>query len=406
MRPGARNRDAPPRAILFRPRGPAARAVRWRRRTGMSETGRRVLIRDRNPPLFRPVAFRSVEARNRIALSPMCQYSAAARSGLADDWHLQHLGARAAGGAGIVFTEATHVAPEGLITPHCLGLWSEAQQAALARIAALVARCGAIPAIQLGHAGRKASVTTPWQGTTPIPLEDPLGWRPTGPTGTPFAPGHTPPQPLDRAGIVRIVESFAMAVRRARLAGFRIVEIHAAHGYLLHSFLSPLANTRIDGYGGDAAGRSRLLMEVLDAARAEWPDDLPLFVRLSCTDWLPGGLTVEDTLALARRLAGRGDVDLIDCSSGGIVPEARPVSVHPGYQVPFAEAVRSAGIAAGAVGLISAPEHAAEIVANGRADLVLVGRAMLADPAWPLRAARALGATIDRPVQYQRANLA
>jgi len=370
----------------------------------MKETERRVPVRDPRPKLFRPIEFRGVTARNRIALSPMCQYSA--EDGCVNDWHVQHLGARAAGGAGIVITEATHVAAHARITPGCLGIWSDSHVEGLARVAGLVARLGAVPGVQLAHAGRKASVTVPWEGSKPIPPAEPAGWVPVGPTDQPFAPGHTPPVPLDAAAIAAVAEAFGAAARRARAAGFQLIELHGAHGYLIHSFLSPIANTRTDGYGGTLAARARLLMEVIDSVRAEWPGDLPLFVRLSCTDHLPGGLAIDDTLTLARWLAARGDVDLIDCSSGGVVPEARPPSIHPGYQVPYAEAVRASGIASGAVGLIGAAEQAAEIIGNGRADIVLIGRAMLADPTWPLRAAKALGAEIAWPVQYERGILA
>jgi 2,4-dienoyl-CoA reductase-like NADH-dependent reductase (Old Yellow Enzyme family) len=354
--------------------------------------------------LFEPVTFRSVTARNRIVVSPMCQYCAT--DGLGDDWHLQHLGARAAGGAGIVLTEATHVSSIGRITHGCLGLWDAPQQAFLARVAALIARLGAVPAMQLAHAGRKASSQRPWEGGAPIPPGD-GGWVPLAPSSIPFVAGATDPTALSASGIAEIAAEFARSARMAREAGFRIIEIHAAHGYLLHSFLSPLSNRRNDAYGGDLAGRSRALMEVLDAVRAEWPDELPLFVRLSCTDWAEGGLTLADSVALARLLRERGDVDLIDCSSGGILPTVRIPSLHPGYQVPFADAIRrETGIATGAVGLIRAPEHAAEIVANGRADLVFLARAILADPVWPLRAAKALGAKGAWPVQYGRAEAA
>jgi 2,4-dienoyl-CoA reductase-like NADH-dependent reductase (Old Yellow Enzyme family) len=353
--------------------------------------------------LFEPATFRSVTARNRIVVSPMCQYCAT--EGLGDDWHVQHLGAHAVGGAGIVFTEATHVSAVGRITPHCLGLWTDEHQALLTRLAALIARVGAVPGIQIAHAGRKASTSRPWDGGKPIPHEA-GGWTPLGPTEEPFGDGYNAPHALSAGELATIAGQFAAATRRARLAGFRILEIHAAHGYLLHSFLSPVSNRRGDAYGGDAAGRGRLLLETVEAVRAEWPDDLPLFVRLSSTDWMPGGLTVEDTVALARRLAATGKVDLIDCSSGGVSPAQRIPSLHPGYQVPFAEAVRhGAGIAAGAVGLITTPELAEEVVANGRADLVFLARALLADPAWPLRAARALGAKPELAPQYLRAHL-
>jgi len=355
------------------------------------------------PRLFQPISFRSVTARNRIVVSPMCQYSAS--DGLGDDWHIQHLGARAMGGAGIVFTEAAHVSAVGRITHHCLGVWTEAHQALLRRVAAIIERGGAVPGIQLAHAGRKASVKRPWDGGAPIP-PDQGGWVPLAPSAIPMVAGATDPHMLSAAEIGEIVGQFAASARLAREAGFRVIELHAAHGYLGHSFLSPISNRRNDGYGGDAHGRSRFLMETLDAVRGEWPDELPLWVRLSCTDWAAGGLTIEDTVALCRRIAARGDVDLIDCSSGGVAADQRIPSLHPGYQVPFAEAVKhGAGIASGAVGLITEPTHAAEIVANDRADVVLVARAVLADPAWPLRAAKALGVKPEVPSQYLRAGL-
>ncbi len=355
------------------------------------------------PTLFEPVTFRSITARNRIAVSPMCQYSAI--DGLGDDWHVQHLGSKAAGGAGIVFTEATHVAAVGRITEHCLGLWNTRHQALLARLAGIITRCGAVPGIQLAHAGRKASVRRPWDGGKPVPPAE-GGWVPLAPSPIPFVAGATDPTMLTPTGIDEIAAQFAAAARMAREAGFRIAELHAAHGYLLHSFLSPIANHRNDAYGGDLDGRSRCLMETIDAVRTEWPVELPLFVRLSCSGYIAGGLTIADTVALCGKLAARGDVDLIDCSSGGITPEVRIPSLHPGYQVPFADAVKhGAGIATGAVGLITEPTHAAEIIANGRADIVLLARALLADPAWPLRAARALGVKPPLPEQYGRATL-
>lgn len=355
------------------------------------------------PLLFEPISFRSITARNRIVVAPMCQYSAV--DGLGDDWHVQHLGARAMGGAGIVFTEATHVSAIGRITPWCLGLWNAQHQALLTRLAAIISRGGAVPGIQLAHAGRKASTTRTWEGSKPIAPQD-GGWVPVAPSPMSFHPGAVDPHQLSTAEIADIAGQFAASARMARYAGFKIAEIHAAHGYLLHSFLSPLANYRNDGYGGGLAGRSRLLMETLDAVRAEWPMDLPLFVRLSCVDYLAGGLTIDDTVALCRNLSARGDVDLIDCSSGGISPDVR-IPSYPGYQVPFAEAVkRDTGMATGAVGLITEPTHAAEIVANERADLVFVARVLLADPAWPLRAAKALGIKPELPPPYWRATLA
>ncbi len=353
------------------------------------------------PALFQPATFRSVTARNRIVVSPMCQYSAV--DGLGGDWHIQTLGAKAAAGAGIVFTEATHVSAIGRITPGCLGLWDEAQQALAARLAALIGSLGAVPAMQIAHAGRKASCDVPWRGGGPIP-PGAGGWTPVAPSAVAFSPEHTVPTPLAADDIQGIAGQFAATARLAREAGFKILELHAAHGYLLSSFLSPLSNQRNDAYGGDLHGRARALMETIDAVRTEWPDDLPLFVRLSCSDYAAGGITLDDSVALAKLLKARGDVDLIDCSGGGVSSAQRIPSLHPGYQVPFAERIRhDAGIATGAVGLIHAPEHADEILANGRADLVFIGRAILADPAWPIRAAKALGVAPDLPPQYQRA---
>lgn len=369
----------------------------------MSENERRILRRDPDPHLFRPITFRSVEARNRIMLSPMCQYSAA--EGVAGDWHLVNLGARAAGGAGIVSTEAVHVEPRGCITPHCLGLWNDAQRDALARIAAFVAGQGAVPAIQIGHAGRKGSRTRPWEGSRALAAAD-GGWPVIGPSAIPYGEGYDVPAEMDEALIGEVLGAFAAAARRAREAGFRLLDLHCAHGYLIHEFLSPLSNRRDDRYGGSLENRARLMMECIDAVRGEWPDELPLFVRLSCTDWVEGGWTLADTVALARMAAARGDVDLIDCSSGGNDPRQR-IPIHPGYQVPMAEMVRrEADIATAAVGLLHSPEAAEEIIGNGRADIVMLGRALLHDPHWPLHAASALGArNVAWPIQYERANI-
>jgi 2,4-dienoyl-CoA reductase-like NADH-dependent reductase (Old Yellow Enzyme family) len=359
--------------------------------------------RDPNPHLFRPITFRSVTLRNRIVVSPMCQYSA--DDGVPEDWHLVHLGARAVGGAGLVFTEATHVEPRGRITPHCLGLWSDTQRDAFRRITAFIAAQGATPAIQLAHAGRKASVSVPWEGTRPL-APDEGGWEVIAPSAIPYAEGHPVPREMDASDIAQVIDAFAAATIRAREAGFPLVELHAAHGYLIHEFLSPLSNRRGDGYGGALDNRARFLMETLDAIRAEWPDDKPLFVRLSCTEWIDGGWTIEDTVALAGMLKARGDVDLIDCSTGGN-DAAQKIPIHPGYQVPFAERVRrEAGIATSAVGLLHSPDGAEEVLANGRADLVMLGRSMLADPHWPLRASNALRAEhVAWPVQYERSNI-
>ncbi|MSP03016.1 MAG: NADH:flavin oxidoreductase/NADH oxidase [Acetobacteraceae bacterium] len=355
------------------------------------------------PLLFQPIAFRSVTAKNRIVVSPMCQYSAV--DGLGDDWHIQHLGARAAGGAGIVMAEATAVSGIGRITPGCLGAYAPKHEALLTRLAAVITQCGSVPAIQLAHAGRKASCDVPWQGGKPI-LPQNGGWVPVAPSAIPMAAGAVDPHPLSVDEISGIASQFAATARMAREAGFKVLELHSAHGYLSHSFLSPISNHRNDAYGGGLNGRSRFLMETLDAIRTEWPSDLPLWVRLSCSDYMPGGLTIDDIVEVAKNIAARGDVDLIDCSSGGVSNDQKIPSLHPGYQVPFAEAIRHrAGIATGAVGMIVEPAHAAEIVANGRADVVLLARALLADPAWPLRAAKALGVKPDLPPQYLRAAL-
>ncbi len=354
-----------------------------------------------DPLLFQPITFRSVTARNRIAVSPMCQYSA--EDGLGDDWHIQTLGAKAMAGPGFVFTEATHTSAIGRITPGCLGLWSAEHAAFLRRVAKLIEYGGAVPGIQISHAGRKASGQRPWEGGRALLPAD-GGWTPLAASAIPFHDNAITPHAMSAEEIGGIVAEFAHTARLALEAGFRVIELHAAHGYLLHSMLSPVSNTRNDQYGGDLIGRARMLMEVIDAVRAEWPGELPLFVRLSCTDWLPGGLTADDAVQIGRWLKARGDVDLIDCSTGGVSPAARIPSVHPGYQVPFAERVRTeAGIATGAVGMIRGPEQAAEIVANGRADLVFVARAVLADPAWTLRTAEALGVKIELVKQYQRA---
>ncbi len=357
-----------------------------------------------SPKLFKPITFREVTARNRIVVSPMCQYSAT--NGLGTDWHVQHLGARAVGGAGIVFTEATHVSAIGRITPGCLGLWTPEHQDFMARLVQVIEMGGAVPGLQIAHAGRKASTSAPWLGSLPVKAAD-GGWTPWAPSAVPFGPANTMPHPMSATDIATVVGEFATTARMARDAGIKVLEIHAAHGYLLHSFLSPISNTRNDQYGGDLAGRSRMLFEVVEAIRTEWPAHLPLFVRLSCTDWMADGLDIGDSIDLSRRLKETGKIDLIDCSSGGIAATGPQIpSLHPGYQVPFAEAIRAqSGIATGAVGLITAPEHAEEILSNDRADLVFLARAILADPTWPLKAAAALGAGLELPPQYQRASV-
>ncbi|MFS8477984.1 MAG: NADH:flavin oxidoreductase/NADH oxidase [Micromonosporaceae bacterium] len=350
--------------------------------------------------LFSPLRLRAVTVPNRVAVSPMCQYSAT--DGLPNAWHLVHLGSRAVGGAGLVFTEATAVTPEGRISPQDTGIWSGAHVDAWRPITAFLADQGAVPAIQLAHAGFKASVYRPWSEHKGGVPDAEGGWTPVGPGTEPFAPGYRTPAALDAAGIRSVVEAFAAAAERALAAGFRVVEVHAAHGYLLHEFLSPLSNHRTDSYGGDRVGRMRLTLEVARAVRAAAGEDVPVLTRVSATDWVEGGLTVADTVVLARELAEVG-VDLIDCSSGGVSPHAS-IPVGPGYQVPFAAQVRrEAGVPTGAVGLITEPEHAEEIVASGQADLVLLGRELLRDPYWPRRAAAKLSAEPRWPAQYLRA---
>ena len=364
------------------------------------ENDRRVLRREPNPFLFRPLQLRQVEVRNRIVLSPMCQYSAV--DGVANDWHLVHLGARASGGAGLVFTEAVHIEPRGRITRHCLGLWNDEQQAVLARIAHFVTQCGATPGIQLGHAGRKASVGVPWEGTKPVP-ESAGGWPTISATGRPYAAGWPQPTPASRQEIDETLAALQASVRRAREAGFKVLELHGAHGYLIHQFLSPLSNDRDDHYGGSFDNRIRYLMESIDVIRSEWPDEFPLFLRLSVTDWVEGGWGIEECSQLARRIAAGGQVDLIDCSSGGNDPRQQ-IPIHPGYQIPFAQKIREdSGMPTGAVGLINSADLAESILANGQADLVFLGRTLLADPVWPLRAAATLKSdAAPWPLQYER----
>jgi 2,4-dienoyl-CoA reductase-like NADH-dependent reductase (Old Yellow Enzyme family) len=350
--------------------------------------------------LFSPFQLRGVTLRNRVAMSPMCEYSA--EDGRPNQWHLVHLGSRAVGGAGLVIAEATAVLPEGRITPQDTGIWSPEHVAAWRPIAEFIAGQGAVPAVQLGHAGFKASTYRPWEPRSGGVPDAEGGWTPVGPTNKPFVAEYRTPRALDQHGIARVVDAFAAAALRALDAGFAAVEVHAAHGYLLHEFLSPLTNHRTDEYGGDRAGRMRLTLEVARAVRGAVGDAVPVLARVSASDWTEGGWTIEDTVVLARELAAVG-VDLIDASSGGAVPRAT-IPLGPGYQVPLAAQIRrEAGVPTGAVGLISEPEQAEEIVASGRADLVLLGRELLRDPYWPLRAAAKLGADVSWPPQYQRA---
>jgi 2,4-dienoyl-CoA reductase-like NADH-dependent reductase (Old Yellow Enzyme family) len=368
----------------------------------VAESGRTILQHDSNPHLFRPVTYRSVTARNRIMVSPMCQYSAI--DGVANDWHFQNLASRAVGGAGIVFVEMTNVEARGRITAGCMGLWNDTQRDALARIARFVKAQGAVAGIQLAHAGRKASVMRPWEGGKGL-APGQGGWPIIAPSAVPFGEGYPVPQEMDAATIADIIAKFAASTRRAREAGFDIIELHGAHGYLISSFLSPITNRRTDRYGGSFENRIRFLLEVIDAARSEWPQGKPLFVRISCTDWMEGGWDLEASVKLAQVLKTGGKVDLIDCSSGGVDPRQK-VNAFPGYQVPFAAAVRSrAGIATGALGMISRAEMAEEIIASGRADLVVMARAFLNDPYWPLHAAKVLKAKIPWPSQYERGDI-
>ncbi len=352
------------------------------------------------PNLFSPLQLRDVHLRNRIGVSPMCQYSSV--DGFANEWHVVHLGSRAVGGAALVMTEATAVVPEGRISPQDLGLWKDGQIGMLARIFAFIEAHGAVPGMQLAHAGRKASTPPPWERESAVAEAD-GGWRPIfAPTAEPFDEGDIVPEEIDRAGIRRVTEAFAAATQRALTAGAKIIEIHAAHGYLLHEFLSPLTNRRTDEYGGSFENRTRALREVTEAVRRVWPERLPLMVRLSASDWVEGGWDVEQSAAVARELKPLG-VDLIDCSSGGAVPRAK-IALGPGYQVPFAEQIRrNAQIPTAAVGMITAPEQANEIIASGRADMVFLARELLRDPYWPLHAARQLGVEMAAPVQYGRA---
>jgi 2,4-dienoyl-CoA reductase-like NADH-dependent reductase (Old Yellow Enzyme family) len=349
--------------------------------------------------LFTPLRLRETTLRNRIAVSPMCQYSA--REGLPTAWHLVHLGSRAVGGAGLVLAEATAVTPEGRISPYDTGIWSDAHAEAWAPVARFVAEQGAVPGLQLAHAGRKASTDAPWRGGGPVGAEA-GGWLPVGPSPLPFSQGHPVPRELAPDELSGIVGAFRDGARRAAEAGFAAVEIHMAHGYLLHQFLSPLTNRRTDDYGGSPENRRRLPLEVARAVREAFPVERPVLVRISATDWVEGGWDLEQSIVLARELRAAG-VDLVDCSSGGAVPGAT-APFAPGYQVPFARAIRErAGVATGAVGMITEPAQAEAIVAEGSADVVLLAREMLRDPYWPLHAAQALGVRVRWPDQYLRA---
>jgi 2,4-dienoyl-CoA reductase-like NADH-dependent reductase (Old Yellow Enzyme family) len=351
------------------------------------------------PGLFDPLTIRSVTFRNRIAMSPMCQYRA--EDGRPGPWHLVHLGARAVGGAALVMTEAAAVVPEGRISPRDIGLWEDGQPDAWHPVTRFIEEQGAVPGVQLAHAGRKAGTAAPADGGGPL-TEAGGGWEPVAPSAVPFARGHRLPRALTAGEIADLPAIWARAARRAVQAGFKVAEIHMAHGYLLHEFLSPLSNRREDEYGGSLENRMRLPVLVARAVREVWPRGLPLFARISATDWVPGGFTPEEAVVVARELSAAG-VDLVDCSSGGSTPDA-PIPFGPGYQVPFAEKVRQeAGVRAAAVGLITEPAQAEAILREEKADLVMIGRQFLREPSFPLRAAAELGVEGPWPVPYLRA---
>lgn len=351
--------------------------------------------------LFTPLEIGAVTFRNRVFVSPMCQYSS--RDGLPTDWHLVHLGSRAVGGAGMVTVEATAVTAEGRISPDDSGIWSDAHAEAFKPITRFIREQGAVAAMQLAHAGCKASTDAPWRGGGPLGPDN-RRWTPLAPSAVPFDDGYPTPRELSAQDLDDTIAAFTAAARRALAAGFQVIELHMAHGYLLHEFLSPLSNQRTDQYGGSLENRMRLPLRIAAAVREVWPADLPLMVRISATDWVEGGWDIEQSVQLCRRLKDTG-VDLIDCSSGGLVPAAA-IPAGPGFQTPFAERIRrEAAIATGAVGLITEPVQAEHILRTGQADVVILAREMLRDPYWPLRAARELGADIAWPVQYQRAKL-
>jgi 2,4-dienoyl-CoA reductase-like NADH-dependent reductase (Old Yellow Enzyme family) len=349
--------------------------------------------------LFSPLQIRSITLRNRIGVSPMCQYSC--EDGFANEWHFVHLGSRAVGGAGLVMVEASAVEAIGRISAADMGIWKDEHIAPLARIAAFVKAQGAAPGIQIAHAGRKASTAAPWKGGQTVTVEN-GGWTPAAPSPVPFRDTDPPPAELTRHEIQHLSAAFANAASRALDAGFQVLELHGAHGYLMHEFLSPLSNKRTDEYGGSYDNRIRFALEAITAVRKVWPENLPLFLRISATDWAEGGWAIGDSVELARRVKPLG-VDLIDCSSGAMVPWAK-IPVGPGFQVPFAERIRrEAAIPTAAVGMITEPSQAEAIIQNGAADIVLLARELLRDPYWPRRAAKALGGTVEIPVQYQRA---
>ncbi|MEZ0191325.1 NADH:flavin oxidoreductase/NADH oxidase [Ralstonia solanacearum] len=350
--------------------------------------------------LFQPFSLRGLQLDNRIVVSPMCQYSA--DRGQATAWHQTHLGALSLSGAALLMIEATAVSPEGRITPGCLGLWDDATEAALAGTLAAIRPYAQMPiGIQIAHAGRKASSARPWEGGALLPVES-GGWETIGPSAVPQRPEERPPRAMNEADLARVCDAFVATARRAVRLGLAAIELHAAHGYLLHEFLSPIANQRTDAYGGSRENRMRYPLEVFEAVRAAVPDPIPVGVRMSCTDWVEGGWTLEDSVTFAQALRARG-CDWVDASSGGVSP-LQQIPLSTGYQVPFAEAIRcDAGMPTIAVGLINAPHEAEAIIAEGHADLVAMGRAFLYNPHWAWMAAADLGATVKAPPQYWRA---
>ncbi len=352
------------------------------------------------PHLFSPLKIKNVEFRNRLVVSPMCEYSS--EDGFANDWHLVHLGSRAVGGAGLVITEATAVSPEGRITYGDLGIYKDEHIAKLKQITTFIHHHGAVAGIQLAHAGRKASHELPWLGGVQFPPDHVNGWKTVAPSAIPFVPSEVPPLELDKAGIEKIKNDFKAAASRALEAGFDVIELHGAHGYLVNEFLSPLSNHRTDEYGGSFENRIRLLLEIIESVQQVWPKENPLFLRISSTDWTEGGWTADDSVALGKTLINKG-IDLIDCSSGGNIATAK-IPLKPGYQVEFAEMIKKeSGILTGAVGLITESKQADEIIQTGQADLVIMARELLRDPYFPLRAAHELGHEVKWPVQYERA---
>ncbi|HWF37706.1 MAG TPA: NADH:flavin oxidoreductase/NADH oxidase [Candidatus Acidoferrales bacterium] len=349
--------------------------------------------------LFDPLEIRGVRLANRIVVSPMCQYSSP--DGFATDWHLVHLGSRAVGGAALVFTEACAVTPEGRISPWDLGIWKDEHVEPLSRITRFLREQDTVPGIQLAHAGRKGGTKRPWEGTGKIP-ESEGGWQPLAPSALAFEPSYPTPAALDEAGIRRILSAFSDAARRALDAGFEVIEIHAAHGYLIHEFLSPLSNQRTDSYGGSLDNRIRLLYDTVAAVRKVWPAHLPLFVRISATDWVEGGWDVDQSIYAVKKIAPLG-VDLIDCSSGGLDPRQK-IPISPGYQVPFAQQIRdAAAILTGAVGMIEVPDMASQILRHDKADVVIFAREFLRRPYWPIEEASKMGVPLTWPAQYLRA---